>query len=116
MLLHLQIFHVLRGELRFKLGDAVLTGRGKEGDMVVLPKGIPHTYQAVTDTATFTTILRGGDFEGYCRAVSRPAEGIDLPPASQWSQAQMDGFRTAAHDHGIDWVGPPGVEEEEAQT
>src|SRR4051794_36411329 len=37
-----ETFHVLEGELTIKLGDDLVTAR--EGDFVMVPKGMVHTY------------------------------------------------------------------------
>ena len=101
-----EVFHILEGTLRMKVGDAerVLTA----GDWAVAPKGVPHTFIAVSPQGVrLLTLTAGPDFEGLLRAASRPALGPGLPVAMEPTpQMQADLARIAAA-HRIDLIGPP---------
>jgi quercetin dioxygenase-like cupin family protein len=66
-----EIFHVLEGEVRYRVGDQ--ERRARVGETLLTPKGIPHTYRVETAEARMLTITRG-EFENFIRAFGRPAE------------------------------------------
>ena len=68
-----EVFHVLEGEFRLKLQDQ--ERRVGPGDILLAPKGFPHTYRVESaQGGRCLTITAGGDFERFVRAMSRPAE------------------------------------------
>jgi quercetin dioxygenase-like cupin family protein len=71
-----EIFHVLEGEVRYRVGDHEHCARA--GETLLTPKGIPHTYRVESTEARMLTITRG-DFESFIRAFGRPAERDGLP-------------------------------------
>jgi mannose-6-phosphate isomerase-like protein (cupin superfamily) len=101
-----EVFHVLEGELRVRVGDADV--RIGAGETILAPKGVPHTYRVESpEGARFLVITRRGDFERFVRAVSRPAEQPQPPtPEGPPSPEQADALAAAAREHGIELVGP----------
>lgn len=83
-----EVFHVLAGELRFRVGDEEVVVRA--GETVLAPKGVSHTYRVDSAEARWLVITTGGDFESLVRAapakealpVECAARGIELvgPP------------------------------------
>lgn len=101
-----EVFHVLEGTVHFRVGDADRTAAA--GDILVGPKGVPHTYCVESPSARFLTITCKGDFEAFVRSLARPAEGPGLPPRSgPPTPEQAAALAAAARAHGIDLVGPP---------
>ena len=73
-----EIFHVLEGEFRVQVGDQ--EHRLRAGDILLGPKGVPHTYRVESAAGgRCVTITVRGDFERFVRAVSRPAQRPELP-------------------------------------
>lgn len=102
-----EVFHVLEGELRLVAdGQAV---RASAGETLLAPKGVPHSYRVESaGGARWLTIMRGGDFEGFVRAFSRPAERSSLPdPSGPPTPEQAEALAQACLRHGIELVGPP---------
>jgi quercetin dioxygenase-like cupin family protein len=102
-----ELFQVLEGELRVKVGDK--ERRAGAGDMMLIPKGVPHTYcvESVSGARCLTTTVRG-DFERFVRAISRRAERPELPArAGPPSAEAIEALKTAAAKFGIEFVGPP---------
>jgi quercetin dioxygenase-like cupin family protein len=102
-----EVFHVLEGEFRVKIKDQ--EHRLGPGDMLLAPKGVPHTYRVESaQGARGLAITARGDFERFVRAVSRPAERPELPPpAGPPSADAVQALKAAAAKHGIELVGPP---------
>jgi mannose-6-phosphate isomerase-like protein (cupin superfamily) len=102
-----EIFHVLEGELRVRAGDTEV--RVGAGETILGPKGVPHTYRVESpEGARWLVITRGGNFERFVRALSRPAERSGLPPAQGApTPEQADALAATAREHGIEFVGPP---------
>jgi quercetin dioxygenase-like cupin family protein len=102
-----EIFHVLEGELRFRVGAEDLSL--KAGDTLLAPKRVPHTYKVESiDGARFLTVTRGGGFEGLVQEFGRHAEHAGLPdPAGPPTPEQAGALADACLRHGIELVGPP---------
>jgi quercetin dioxygenase-like cupin family protein len=102
-----ELFQVLEGEYRVKV-------RGQEqrlrvGDIVLAPKGVPHTYRVESATGgRCLTITVRGDFERFVRALGRPAERPELPaPSGPPSAEAIQALKATAAKFGIELVGPP---------
>ncbi|HEY3191699.1 MAG TPA: cupin domain-containing protein [Solirubrobacterales bacterium] len=86
--------YMLAGEFRWKLGDE-LSSTGP-GSFVFIPRGLQHTWQNV------------GDQPGRMLITFAPA-GMErfFESLSTLTEFDMDAFRSAAAEHGMDVVGPP---------
>ncbi len=102
-----EIFHVLAGQFRIKVQDQ--EQRVGPGDILLVPKGITHTYRAESSTGgRFLTVTVHGDFERFVRTMGRPAEHPGLPESAGAPSAEAIQALTAiAAQHGIEIVGPP---------
>lgn len=101
-----EIFHVLAGELRFRIAET--ERHAGAGEIVLAPRGVPHTYRVESDEACWLTITAGRDFERVVRSVSRPASGDGLPaPAGPPTPEQAHALEEACQHHDILLVGPP---------
>ena len=102
-----EVLHVPEGEFRVKVKDQ--EHRLGAGDILLAPKGVPHTYrvESVAGGRCLTITVRG-DFERFVCAVSRPAERPELPkPAGPPSAEAIQTLKDAAAKYGIELVGPP---------
>jgi mannose-6-phosphate isomerase-like protein (cupin superfamily) len=99
-----ETFYLLEGEVRFKRGDTILHARA--GEVVYLPKGIPHGFKVLSDRAKVLTLTRGG-FETMVRRVSRPASSVTLPEQLAPTPEMQAFLATACAENGIDLLGPP---------
>ena len=102
-----EVFHLLEGELRFRLAETELHARA--GQSLLAPKGVPHTYRVESaDGARWLTITCGEEFERFIRAFGRPAQRAGLPERSgPPTPAQAEALASACRQHGIELVGPP---------
>ena len=87
--------YVLEGELRWKLGDQLISSTGP-GSFVFIPRGVPHTWQVLgeDDGRMLVTFFPAG-MEGFFDKLSSLAE------------FDPEAFRAAAAEHGMEVVGPP---------
>jgi quercetin dioxygenase-like cupin family protein len=101
-----EIFHVLEGEFRLKVGDQ--EKRLKAGDMFLIPKGTPHTYIIISPTGgRWLAITVGVDFENFVRALARPAEQLEIPSSGEdTSPENAVTIAMTADQFGIEIVGP----------
>jgi mannose-6-phosphate isomerase-like protein (cupin superfamily) len=101
-----EVFFVLEGRLRLRVGDDDLelgVGEGALG-----PRGVPHTYRVESEQARWLVITASAPFEQFVRALARPAAEPALPPASGApDEAAVEALTAAAAKHGIEFVGPP---------
>jgi len=102
-----EIFHILEGEFRFVL-DGQEHRRGN-GDILLVPKGKPHTYLIESKKgAHWLTITANRDFERFVRAMSRSAERPELPePSGPLSEEAIQMLTKTAAKYHIEVVGPP---------
>jgi quercetin dioxygenase-like cupin family protein len=86
--------YVLEGELRWKLGDELSTTG--PGSFVFIPRGLAHTWQVI------------GEQPGRMLITFAPAgmEGF-FDKLSSLTEFDLDAFRAAAAEHGMEVVGPP---------
>lgn len=102
-----EVFQILDGQFRVKVQNQ--EHRAGPGDILLVPKGIPHTYRAESpEGGRFLTVTVHGDFERFVRAMSRPAQRPGLPePAGDPSPEAIQTLTAVAARHGIEIVGPP---------
>jgi quercetin dioxygenase-like cupin family protein len=86
--------YIIEGEFRFRLGDEL--SRIGPGSFVFIPRGREHTWQCVGDRpGRFLFTFAPAGMEGFFEQLSSMTE-FDL-----------DAFRAAAAEHGMEVVGPP---------
>lgn len=72
-------FFVLDGELTVWLGGAAPV-RLSAGQLVTLPKGVPHAFEVTSELARFCAICTPAGGEELVRIVGAPALRAALPP------------------------------------
>jgi quercetin dioxygenase-like cupin family protein len=99
-------FYVIEGELTLWVGGEVIVASA--GSFVYGPRDIPHTFVVSSDTARFLLVVEPAGFEDFVRAVSQPAEWLELPPAAT-EPPDIEGLVAAAAAYGVEIIGPPGI-------
>jgi quercetin dioxygenase-like cupin family protein len=89
-----ETIYILEGEFRWKLGGELSVAG--PGSFVFIPRGLPHTWQVI------------GDRPGRMLVTFSPAgmEGF-FDRLSSMTEFDLDEFKSAAADHGMNVVGPP---------
>ncbi len=98
-----EAFYVIEGGLSVRMGDEEY--EAPAGSFTFQPRGIPHTFRTSSEGARVLLLVVPSGFEGYFRALSRPAEAITLPPpAGPPSAEQMAAMEAALAEHGCTFV------------
>jgi quercetin dioxygenase-like cupin family protein len=71
-------FYILEGVIDFQAGDKKFMAGA--GELIVLPKEIPHSFNLVTDTAKALLLITPAGFETVFKEFGVPAETLELPP------------------------------------
>ena len=85
--------YVLEGNFRFKLGEDLSTIG--PGTFVFIPRGLPHTWQCIGDRpGRFLFTFAPAGMEGF------------FDRLSSMTKFDLEEFRAAAAEHGMEVVGP----------
>jgi mannose-6-phosphate isomerase-like protein (cupin superfamily) len=96
-------FLVIAGQARFLIGEESLDASA--GDLVFLPREIPHAYLITSETACLVGMVTPGGFESFFAAVGAPVS-VGRPHVSPRSDEL---FERIASRYGIEIVGAPPV-------
>jgi quercetin dioxygenase-like cupin family protein len=113
-----ETFHVLEGEIAIH-ADGVTT-RVPAGGTAFVPRGTPHAFAVLTETARLLVLNTPAGHEEFFRAMGRPAGHRGLPGAAD-GPPDMGAMAVAAADAGFEILGPPpafelGAESEAARA
>jgi quercetin dioxygenase-like cupin family protein len=100
---HDEIWYVLQGRFRFALGDREFIACA--GDLVVGPRGVPHSFCAETADARVLDIHLPGGFENFFVKAGAPAAALTPPPPAP--DAATPQLRATIEEFGAQVVGPP---------
>lgn len=101
-----ELMYLVDGQIRFRAaGDETLATTGA---VVILPAGIPHTFQVESTTARFLTIAAGSrqrpTFDRFVSTLGTPAATPTLPAPVDIDPGRVADVGAA---HGIEILGPP---------
>jgi len=91
-----ELFYLLGGSAQLLLGDQVLVAA--EGDLVLVPPGLPHAFAAAAaaDADLLIVITPGIERFEYFRHLARIAAGLQPPESLLEDQARYDTFFDAS--------------------
>lgn len=96
-----EIIRIIEGEMRFWLGNQTL--RAKCGDVVLLPRGIPHSYRLESESAHYLLSFAPAGLENYLRALSQPVPNLDLPLAPS-RPPNIPQWVALGQDYGLEYL------------
>lgn len=103
-----ELFFILEGSITFWSVNTEFTG--SVGDMVLLPKDVPHTFQSSPETGAKALVITSpSGFEDFVKAVAVPAEYDGPQEGWEMDDATLSKLTTAAEKAGITIIAPPGV-------
>lgn len=97
-----EALYIIEGKAEVHCGSESFTVG--PGSFVMLPKGIPHWYEAGAEMPLRTLVLTTGQFEKYVAACGEPAQSPELPPPGAPNMARLS---AAGERFRIEVLGPP---------
>lgn len=73
-------FYLLDGRMRFEIGSVTIIAQ--PGDLVFMPRGIPHKMQLLTETIHALILITPAGFEQYFWQLLEPTQSLEIPPLS----------------------------------
>lgn len=97
-----EMFYIVEGEVWFSCGG--IEAVHQQGALAWLPKGLPHQFQILSDTARVLQLTTPAQFERFVATLGRPAGGPTIPEPEE-----IDGARMAqvCAEFNIEVLGPP---------
>ena len=93
---------VIEGKITVEIGDERRTADA--GELVWLPKDVPHTFRVDSEQARLLELITPGGFETYHVDASDPAPFLTLPPVGPPDVGRLV---AAIGPYGAELVGPP---------
>ena len=98
-------FYVMEGEITVFIEDREIKGR--PGDFIFAPKGLPHRYSVDTPGhARVMLTFSPAGFEDFVRATSTRTSSLTPPPPSPIDM-DFEELARIAHNFGAEFVDPP---------
>jgi len=99
-----ETFYMLEGEILFHIGDKKF--KAKAGDLAFGPKGVPHQFSLVTETAKALLLIAPGGIETFFKEFSMPAQSLELPPLPEGQPPALflENMTRRATELGIVWM------------
>ena len=99
-----ETFDILEGEIAFHIGDKKFTA--KAGELAHAPKGIPHHFSLVTETAKALLLITPGGIETFFKEFGVPAQSLELPPIPEGQPPAvfLENMTKRAIELGIVWM------------
>lgn len=102
---HDEMWYVLEGRFTFALGEREFVAG--PGDVVVGPRGVPHTFRAETANARMLDVHMPGGFERFFVQAGRPATALVPPAPAPATAGGGPAVRAMIEAFGARVVGPP---------
>jgi quercetin dioxygenase-like cupin family protein len=96
-----ELFYLLEGEATFQVGDQQFEARA--GDLLFLPRGVPHGFEIHSDLMRFLLLVTPGDFEDFYLLDSKPAPSLTAPPPCPCRPAWEEMIR-ACEPYGLELI------------
>lgn len=99
-----EVWYVLEGEIRFLVGEEDRVGG--PGTFVYIPRGVPHTFQVVSETARWFGLGTPAGLDQWFFDTGAPAGALTLPPPAD-SPPDVAMIVATLRDYGTETLGPP---------
>jgi quercetin dioxygenase-like cupin family protein len=100
-----EIFYVVEGELRVRVGDDEHVLRA--GATAFGPRRVPHSFVVTSERARYLLMATPAGFEGFIRELGEPALEARIPDPS--GPPDMERLSAVAAKYGCEILGPPMV-------
>ncbi len=106
-----ELYYVLEGQVDAYAGREVFSAG--PGDCFFFPRGTPHGFVIRSQQLRVLGLISPAGFEKYFRAMSSPAEKLDLPPdAITYSQEAPEQAVRMAAEFGLRFLSPEEIAEQ----
>ncbi|MFI5128955.1 MAG: cupin domain-containing protein [Chitinophagales bacterium] len=96
-------FYLLDGVIEFQAGDKKFTAG--PGELIVLPKMVPHSFNLVTETAKALLLITPSGIEIIFKEFGVPAHTLDLPPdPGEIPKELFQKLRQRSEELGAIWI------------
>jgi mannose-6-phosphate isomerase-like protein (cupin superfamily) len=99
-----EFWFVLDGEIRFYTGTK--TSDAGPGAFVYIPRGVPHTFQILSETARWFGVGTPAGLDDWFFETGVPAEALTLPPPPS-GPPDVEAIVASLQRYGTQTVGPP---------
>jgi mannose-6-phosphate isomerase-like protein (cupin superfamily) len=99
-----ELWYILEGEIRFTIADETVIGT--PGTVAYIPKGVPHTFQIVSETARWFGVGVPAGLDQWFFETGEPAKSLTLPPPPS-SPPDVEALVQSLRQYGTETLGPP---------
>ena len=94
---------ILTGEITYFIGDDII--KAKAGDIVFMPKGVPHNFKVTSSTASVRLIVTPGGFENFFAAITHPFnEENEQLIGAPLSKEKIEMIAKASKEFGVTFI------------
>ena len=97
-----EVFIINEGTVTFFRGDEII--HGIAGDIVFMPKNVPHHFKITSDVVKGTLMATPADIEHFFRSLAAPFDGISIPPVVPPTEEQINYFVSQTLKFGMQFV------------
>jgi quercetin dioxygenase-like cupin family protein len=91
------------GEITYFIGDDIVTA--KAGDIVFMPRGVPHHFKVTSLRASVRLIVTPGGFENFFAKITKPYNEENVQPIpSAFSNEQIKMIVRTAKEFGVSYI------------
>ena len=97
-----EVFMINEGTVTFFRGDEIIYG--KAGDIVFLPKNVPHHFKITSGMVKGTLMATPATIEHFFRSLARPFQGTTVPPVVPPTEEEINFFVVQTLKFGMQFV------------
>ncbi|MEO5892304.1 MAG: cupin domain-containing protein [Ferruginibacter sp.] len=98
-----ELILVKKGEAIFYIGDEIIAA--KPGDVLFMPRGVPHHFKILSEKALISLVLTPGGFERFFEAITKPYDGDTAPPLEgEPTTEEISYFVAVSESFGVTFV------------
>ncbi|HEY7598047.1 MAG TPA: cupin domain-containing protein [Actinophytocola sp.] len=100
-----ELFQILDGEMSIEVGDEKY--HAKPGASVFLPRNVPHSYKAESDTVKALVLGTPAGYENWFVETGTPAERLEVPAFDPSTFPDFGAVIASTQKYGGQVLGPP---------
>jgi quercetin dioxygenase-like cupin family protein len=100
-----ELFHILEGEMSIEVGGQLFDATA--GSSVFLPRNVPHSYKAESDTVRALVLGTPAGYENWFVETGKPAERLEIPAFNPADFPDFGAVIASTEKYGGKVLGPP---------